>query len=67
VPCVPNSKQEALHLPLNFIPYVLKFVLHVPMNALNMHNTIKVARLALMFVKNALKFAQNILPNILIK
>jgi len=67
VPCVPNSKQEALHLPLNFIPYVLKFVWHVPMNALNMHNTIKVARLALMFVKNALKFAQNILPNILIK
>jgi hypothetical protein len=67
VPCVPNSKQEALHLPLNFIPYVLKFVLHVPMNALNMHNTIKVAKLVLRLVKNALTFVPNIQPNLLIK
>ena len=67
--CALCAKFEARSSPFAFElhTYVLKFVLHVPMNALNMHNTIKVAKLVLRLVKNALTFVLNIQPNLLIK
>jgi len=59
---VQDLMQEVLIMDKTCTLYAPKFVGHVRKSALNTHLTMQVAKNVLMLVKNAQKFAKNLLP-----